>query len=90
MLKEAGPSSKELTDAKAYEDFLSREGGCVVGKHQTKLDVLDIYILSASTAGHTGRETIVFCFCDAQLLTVVFHTMESLKMSMLTNRQKEH
>lgn len=31
MQKEAGPSSKELTTKKEFDDFIAREGGCVVG-----------------------------------------------------------
>ena len=33
MQKEAGPSSKELLETKDFEDFIAREGGCVVGKY---------------------------------------------------------
>ena len=31
MQKEAGPSSKELTETKDFDDFIAREGACVVG-----------------------------------------------------------
>ena len=33
MQKEAGPSSKELTETKDFDDFIAREGACVVGNN---------------------------------------------------------